>query len=1041
FSGNEALQNLLDDLNRAQREGESVSGALRERVDLFQSVEAGEFFQATQFSGLRLIGADGRIFLDTHAPQKIKDVSQDISNDDLFQKGLKRTFSAYRFDTQNRPYLLVAGPVFPHALVRDNPIGVLVLTAPIDETERRLLSPGGARKSKETSLIDFSGRQGRVIVHIPPQDNHSRALPSLALEQATQTGKTVFENEDVLIAHRYDAALGTALFVSVDRAEILAPVREMKNGLLLLIVVLSIAASSLSLWASRSMTKPIRALQSGLRTGMEEIKRGELVERVALKTDDEFEEVARRFNDLVDLLTETRLGSAAEKEQLEASLRISLKELSDIKYALDQASIIAITDQRGIILYVNDQFCEISKYTREELLGQDHRIINSGYHSREFIQNQWRTIASGKVWRGEFKNKAKDGSYYWVDTTIVPFLNERGKPYQYLSIRTDITSKKLGEERLVQLAHHDALTGLPNRTLFNDRLNQAIAQARWDKRTVAVLFLDLDRFKVINDALGHASGDRLLKGVAERLTGSLQEGDTVARLGGDEFTILLPEVAKVDDVVRVAEKLLATLKEPFIFDKDEIFISGSIGISIYPDDGEDADALLKHADTAMYHAKGTTSSLSLYIPHLHPNTYQRLEMETHLRRALEKEELLLYYQPQVDLHEGKIVGVEALIRWARPGVGMISPAAFIPIAEETGLIVPIGEWALRTACAQQKIWREAGFSLGRVWVNLSAVQFRQEQFTEILARVISETGADADGMGLELTESMLMKETEEVLQTLKAVKDIGFHLAIDDFGTGYSSLAYLRRFPVDILKIDKTFLDNILKPQDEEDQSTEAIIDAVITLAHHLNLKVVAEGVEDENQWDFLRTRQCDEAQGYLFSRPLSEEAFTALLREDPCFVAEQKPDECRAIWDEALSVGDEDIDRQHRLLCTELTELFSACIKDCEPAAVNRVVVFLERYVSTHFVAEEAFQRAHDYPDYASHKAEHEKFKTILSDLKTQLLAEGPTNRFVLRLHYVVYEWIHRHSDIMDKALAQFIRAAGLQAHKNKRSNEVDGT
>ncbi len=550
------------------------------------------------------------------------------------------------------------------------------------------------------------------------------------------------------------------------------------------------------------------------------------------------------------------------------------KDLTDFKYALDQAAIVAVTDEKGIIQYANDPFCKISQYSREELIGQDHRIISSGSHSKEFIQTMWETIKKGKDWRGKFKNKAKDGSFYWVETVIVPFLNEQGKPYQYLAIRTDITLQQVAEEKIRLLAHYDELTRLPNRSLFNERLDQAIKQRAWGKRPFAVMFLDLDRFKLINDTLGHSAGDQLLQEVAVRLTDCLRPEDTVARMGGDEFTILLPAIAKAEDAVLVAQKVVAALKKPVKVTQQELLVSVSIGISLYPNHGEDAETLLKNADAAMYRAKENgPGRFNFFTSVTNSDGNSKIDMTAALSYAIERKELLLLYQPLVDLKQGKIIGVEALIRWNREGCGMVSPAAFVPLAEETGLILPIGHWVLETAISQLKLWQNAGFMDLTLSVNVAAPQFQETDFVEDLEQIIEETSLDVNSLKLELTESLLMKNQEAVIPRLKAIKELGVLLAIDDFGTGYSSLSYLKRFPVDTLKIDQSFVKNI--PEDPDDA---AIAEMIITLAAQLRLEVVAEGIETKAQLDFLQARGCQMGQGYLFSRPISGKEMTTLL-------------------------------------------------------------------------------------------------------------------------------------------------------------------
>lgn len=438
----------------------------------------------------------------------------------------------------------------------------------------------------------------------------------------------------------------------------------------------------------------------------------------------------------------------------------------------------------------------------------------------------------------------------------------------------DITNRKQAEERLNYLAHFDLLTNLPNRILFRDRLGLAIARAPWQKRAVAVLFLDLDRFKVINDTLGQAGGDLLLKAVSERLVSSVREGDTVARLGGDLFGLILDDLAQPADSFRVSQKILDALSKPIELKGQEIFVSVSIGIAICPNDGQEMDQLMKHADTAMSRAKEQGgNNYQLYSPIMNQSATKRLALENNLRHALERGEFVLHYQPKVDLATGRIVGMEALVRWKSPELGMISPAEFIPLAEETGLIVPIGEWILRTACAQNKAWQRMNLPPIRMGVNLSVRQLQRQTLIGTVAHLLNETGLDPNYLELELTESIIMKSSESTMAELRELHLGGIEISIDDFGTGYSSLSYLKRLPIDSLKIDKSFVQDVTTDPDDA-----AIVTAIVTMAHSLKLKVVAEAVETVEQLEFLRSLKCDRMQGYLFSKPLPAEEVTSLL-------------------------------------------------------------------------------------------------------------------------------------------------------------------
>jgi len=474
----------------------------------------------------------------------------------------------------------------------------------------------------------------------------------------------------------------------------------------------------------------------------------------------------------------------------------------------------------------------------------------------------------------EYRIVRGDGSVRHIRDRAFPIRDRAGRVYRIAGISQDITASKEQEAQIRHLAYHDALTGLPNRALVMNRLEQAIAQAQRHRQSLAVLFLDLDRFKTINDTLGHPAGDRLLQQVAERLTAALREEDTVGRVGGDEFLMIVRDLDEPEDAAHVADKALSSMGKAFAVDGQELHASGSIGISFFPRDSDDAETLVKYADTALYLAKEQgRNTFRFFSPELDARVRERLVLENELRRAVEREQLLLHYQPQAELATGRITGVEALVRWRRGGEGLAAPSDFIPIAEETGLIVAVGEWVLRAACRQAHAWKAAGLVGVRVCVNLSARQLERRDFADLVRKVLEETACDPDLIELEVTESSLMASAEHAVATLLALHRMGVQLAMDDFGTGYSSLAYLKRFPLHRLKIDKSFIGGI--PGDENDM---AIVQAIIAMARQLRLRVVAEGVETEAQRSFLAAHGCDEMQGYLHSRPQDAERITALL-------------------------------------------------------------------------------------------------------------------------------------------------------------------
>jgi diguanylate cyclase (GGDEF)-like protein/PAS domain S-box-containing protein len=801
------------------------------------------------------------------------------------------------------------------------------------------------------------------------------------------------------------------------------------------------------------------------------------------------------------------------------------KELSELTYAIDESTIIAITDHTGKIEVVNKKFCDLSRYSEEELIGQNHRILKSGYHTKEFYKEMWKSISSGKVWKGEILNKAKDGTLYWVHTTIVPFLNEKGKPYRYISIRVDITEQKgievklqealkndfiqtvknlengmfkmiregngdfiytmaegklmdrlglyseklrfktpfdifpidiarfkqsqyekaytgirinyeielsgrllyidvspiMAGEKVVELvgsvhditemrntqkqlqenqllyqslfehsqdyvltydtngkivnmnpnveellgysleniqnkslektillvnelslhqhhfkmalkgeaqtfeiqafhkngkclylnvtylpividsqfkgvfsigkditeekkkqelnaylAYHDELTKLSNRRGFEIRLREALETSKKNKQKLAVMYLDLDRFKRINDTLGHYIGDRLLEQVALRLKDGLGQGNSIARMGGDEFMVLCSGIESDECSVSYAQMLIDRLQEPFFIEGYELFVTVSIGISLFPNDGENVVDLMKHADIALYRAKDQgRNTFQTYSNTMNLRNYQSFLLERDLRKALINQEFILHFQPRINGLTGKIVGAEALIRWNHPEFGLVSPAEFIPLAEETGLIIPIGQWVKRKVCEQIVFWKENEIPLIPISINISAQRFLQKDFTENVRKILQEFELDGNLLEIEITENSLIKNEELVIQTLNELKELGIKIYIDDFGTGYSSFSYLKAFKIDGIKIDQLFVRNI-----SCESENAGITSAMVKLAHHLNIDVIAEGVETMEELNFLCELDCINVQGYLYSKPVDVEEFEVILQK-----------------------------------------------------------------------------------------------------------------------------------------------------------------
>jgi diguanylate cyclase (GGDEF)-like protein/PAS domain S-box-containing protein len=530
-------------------------------------------------------------------------------------------------------------------------------------------------------------------------------------------------------------------------------------------------------------------------------------------------------------------------------------------------------DVTGKFESINPACEKLSGHTVEEM-GKVH-FKNFMYEAdRELCQLHFQKALQGQSQQFETRVVHKRGHLVDVLVTIMP-ISVDDEIVGVYGIAKDITDRKRAEATINQMVYHDALTGLPNRRLFKDRLTLALNQARHHEHKLAVMFLDLDRFKVINDTLGHTIGDQLLKATAERLKACVREFDTVARMGGDEFTILLPEIAQEEVAHGIARRIMQEIKRPMLIEGQELHVTTSIGIALYPNDGDDADTLMKHADKAMYRAKESgKNTFRMYDERMNDRSHDLLLLENDLRKALEREEFLVYYQPQLDLRTGAIVGMEALVRWRHPERGLVSPGEFIPLAEETGLIVPLGEWVLRTACRQAKEWQDRGFPPLRVAVNLSAKQFQQDDLVKMVANVLVETGMKPELLELEITESVAMVQVNRAIVTLQELTALGIEIAIDDFGTGYSSLTYLKNFPIHRLKIDQSFVRDLTT-----DSGDAEIVATIIAMAKSLGLDVIAEGVETAEQLQFLRAHGCHEMQGSLFSDPVTPERFETVVR------------------------------------------------------------------------------------------------------------------------------------------------------------------
>ncbi|MDH5484592.1 MAG: EAL domain-containing protein [Gammaproteobacteria bacterium] len=596
---------------------------------------------------------------------------------------------------------------------------------------------------------------------------------------------------------------------------------------------------------------------------------------------------AEAIQGFINAVNESYKKFDMDQRTLEHSLTMSARELVQANEEIS-AVFQAIPDQ----LFHLDKEARIISYQSghcEHYYIRSERLINQLLYEviDPEVVDKFSICIKQVLHRGMAENFefviVHDRKIYYYEARLMPL-----KDGQILALVRDITERKLASDQIAYLAYHDSLTGLPNNRLFKDRLGQAISHAKRNKKILAVMFLDLDRFKLINDTMGHGIGDQLLQVTSDRLTESVRDTDSVAfnriamsssvaRLGGDEFTVLLEDIDDIVAVNRVAKRIIDNVSRPLFLNNHELYISTSIGIAVYPNDGEDVDALLRNADSAMYYAKDEgRNNFQFFTGSMNKTSMEQLVLENSLRKALQNNELFLHYQPQIDIKSQKITGVEALIRWKHPEKGFISPAVFIPVAEDTGLIMEIGEWVITEACKQGAKWVKAGYKPIKMSVNLSAKQLKADHLCEFISNILTNTGMQAEYLGVELTETAIIMEPEMALARLKEVKALGVELSMDDFGTGYSSLSYLKRFPIDVLKIDQSFIRDI-----KVDQESALLVKAIIAMAHGMGMEVVAEGVEQQEQLEFLRVNNCDTMQGYFFSRPVAANEIDVMLEKN----------------------------------------------------------------------------------------------------------------------------------------------------------------
>jgi len=863
--------------------------------------------QNARITSYAILNSDGVNVLDT----EIDNVGKKES-DTLYYTEVLRTEHAYRspviFADGEEPSLYFSSPITD---LTGRFLGVLRARYKADELDKIVTSARGlAGLGSFAILLDENllrlvhGRRGdlRYTLAATIEDEKLKKLKENYFLPA-ETGVGVVESpqwkkaieSSVQRQHYIEDqffGLGTAVFsaavIRLDTApwllvfaqsqeSVLEPVDKQIQSSLLLSALVALVVVLIMLGATQFLLGPVRRLTSVV----EKIGKGHLDISANVEADDEVGHLAKAFNSM----TQNVNGLIVDLEKEIDLHKLTADNLRKLSQAIEQSPVsVVITDLDGNIEYVNPEFTRVTGYHTDEVIGKNPSILSSGETPSYQYKNMWNAITSGRSWSGELYNKKKDGDLFWESMTISPIKNDEGENTHYLAIKEDITLRKDYEERLLYQASYDKLTDLPNRSLAYDRLQQAIASAIREKKHIAVIYLDFDHFKNINDTLGHTAGDKFLVEMAGRIRSCVRDVDTVARLGGDEFLIMLAEIGsekpetsmEYEQSIRdKTEYILKEISRPCTIEEMEFSVTVSAGVALFPKDGEDPHVLLRNADTAMYRSKRKgRDTYEMFSPEMSDTVFKRVEIDSKLRRALEEDKFELKYQALMDTQTREIVGAEALIRWEDEDLGFVSPEVFVPLAEESGLIVDIGAWVMDQACAgiKQLQAEHPGREL-YIAINLSSRQFRGRGIVGLVSDTLQKHNLSGDSLELEITERLLMKDVPEVIATLNKFKEMGIRLSIDDFGTGYSSLSYLKRFPFDVLKIDQAFVKDIGIDQDDT-----ALCEAIIAMAHSLGLSIIAEGVETKEQYEFLRQRGTETIQGYYIAKPVDLDGFRELL-------------------------------------------------------------------------------------------------------------------------------------------------------------------